>query len=153
MRLTLIRDSYGDAEVLGKFVDKYGDVLAHTIERPWVEDDDYPGGVPFESCIPDGLYKLVKYTRTTDGSKVVALINPRLGVWFKKSDRPEDWGRYKCLIHAGNYVENIVGCVAPGRGRTIYNNRRMVTSSRATMRKLNVQRYTSLLIKRTEGAV
>lgn len=150
--LILIRDSYGDRETLGKFYkSKRTIVLAHTIERPWIIGPDL-GGLSNESCVPDGIYQLVPYTRTKDGSRVVALVNEELGVYFMKADRPEPKGRFKCLIHAGNYVEDIIGCVAPGAGRTIHKNRRMVTSSRSTMSKLNVQQYSRLIIESTAGA-
>jgi len=148
--LHLIRDSYGDKETLGKFVDEVGMTMAHTIERPWIMGPD-PGGMSFESCVPDGIYQLVPHTRPS-GRKVVALVNPDLGVWYQKEDRPDTWGRYLVLIHSGNYVEDIVGCVAPGATRTIANNRRMVTSSRATMDKLDVQQYSRLIIESTNGA-
>lgn len=150
MKLTLIRDSYGPKETLGTFVDKDGTVMAHTIERPWIKGAK-PGGQSFESCVPDGTYKLRKHTRP-NGDKVVALVNPELGVWYAKEDRPEPWGRYLVLIHSGNFVEHVVGCIAPGGTRTIYENRQMVTSSRDTMKQLNVQQYTSLTIKTTVGA-
>lgn len=149
--LSLIRDSYGDKETLGKLYDKDGNVLAHTIERPWIKGPDL-GGLSNESCVPDGIYQLIPYTRTTDGSKVVALVNEELGVYFQKADRPEPKGRFKCLIHSGNYVENIIGCIAPGAGRTIHKNRRMVTSSRATMARLEVQQYSRLVIETISGA-
>jgi hypothetical protein len=149
--LMLIRDSYGDSETLGKLYDADGNALAHTIERPWIKGPDF-GGLSNESCVPDGIYQLVPYTRNKDGSKVVALINIKLGVYFAKKDRPEPKGRFKCLIHAGNYLEDIIGCIAPGAGRTIHKNRRMVTSSRATMQRLDVQQYTRLIIESTTGA-
>lgn len=110
------------------------------------------GGLSNESCVPDGTYQLVPYTRTTNGDKVVALVNEELGVYFQKADRPEPKGRFKCLIHSGNYVEHIIGCIAPGAGRTIHKNRRMVTSSRATMARLDVQKYTQLIIEPIKGA-
>jgi len=146
--LILIRDSYGDKETLGKLI--AGSGVFHTIERPWVKGPT-PGGTSFESCIPDGTYELVPHTRP-DGSKVVALVNPALGVWYQKEDRPNTWGRYLVLIHAGNYVEDIVGCIAPGIARTISSNRRMVTSSRAAMDAIQVQGYSSITIKPTDGA-
>lgn len=149
-KLILVRDSYGPKETMGKLYAN-GKLLAHTIERPWVKDEAHRGGTSFESCIPDGTYRLRKHTRP-NGDKVVALINPDLGVWYQKEDRPEPWGRYLVLIHSGNFVEHIVGCVAPGSNRTIYENRPMVTSSRATMARINVQQYTSITIKPTEGA-
>jgi hypothetical protein len=149
--LRLVRDSYGDKETLGKFYDKKGGkVLAHTIERPWIKGPDL-GGLSFESCVPDGIYQLVPHTRPS-GRKVVALVNPELGVWYQKEDRPSVWGRYLVLIHSGNYVEHVVGCVSPGATRTIANNRRMVTSSRSTMDKLNVQQYSRLIIEPISGA-
>ena len=150
--LYLIRDSYGDKQTMGKLYDKDDNLLAHTIERPWIPDPDHPGGTSFESCVPDGIYQLIKHTRP-NGDKVVALFNSKLGVWYQKEDRPSTWGRYLVLIHSGNYVEHIVGCVAPGNARTIYENRPMVTSSRATMNKLNVQQYARLIIEPFEGAV
>ena len=149
--LILVRDSYGDKETLGKLYDQDDNVLAHTIERPWIKGPDL-GGLSNKSCVPDGIYLLIPYTRTKDGSKVVALVNEELGVYFMKADRPEPKGRFKCLIHAGNYVEDIIGCVAPGAGRTIHKNRRMVISSRSTMSKLNVQQYSRLIIEIGPGA-
>lgn len=149
-QLVLIRDSYGDDETLGKFIDDASTVLAHTIERPWIEGPDL-GGMSFKSCVPDGLYQLIPHTRP-NGDKVVALVNPDLGVWYQKDDRPDTWGRYLVLCHSANFVEHVVGCIGPGADRTIYDNRRMVTSSRATMKKLNLQQYSSLLIEPTSGA-
>jgi hypothetical protein len=146
--LLLIRDSYGPVQTFGRLFTEAG--AFHTIERPWVKGPDI-GGTPFESCIPDGIYQLIPHTRP-DGAKVVALINEELGVWYQKDDRPEPWGRYLVLIHAGNYVEDIVGCIAPGAARTIANNRPMVTSSRAVMGRIGVQQYTSIEIRPTEGA-
>jgi hypothetical protein len=149
--LTLIRDSYGTKETMGKMFDADGNLLAHTIERPWVPDMNHPGGTSFESCVPDGIYNLVPHTRP-NGDKVVALVNPELGVWYGKADRPSTWGRYLVLIHSGNYVDHVVGCIAPGSSRTIYENRPMVTSSRATMKTLEVQQYSRLIIEATQGA-
>jgi len=150
--LLLVRDSYGPKETMGIMMGSEGDVMAHTIERPWVPDPHHVGGTSFESCVPDGIYQLVPHTRP-NGDEVVALVNDDLGVWYQKNDRPGTWGRYLVLIHSGNYVEHVVGCVAPGSARTIYENRPMVTSSRATMEKLDVQRYSRLIIESTRGAV
>ena len=144
MRLTLTRFAYTPTETQGLLDDTWW-----TIERPWIPGD-HPGGLSFESCIPDGRYKLIKHTRP-NGDKVVALVNPSLGVWYRKEDRPEEWGRYLVLIHSGNFVNHVVGCIAPGLSRSIYDNRIMVGSSRAAMRQINVQKYTSLLIKTTRG--
>jgi len=147
--LVLVRDCYGPTATMGKFFLAEGGVL-HTIERPWVKGPN-PGGMPFESCVPDGVYQLVPHKRP-DGAETVALVNEDLGVWYQKDDRPSDWGRYLVLIHAGNYVDDVVGCIAPGLARTIHNNRMMVGSSRDAMRRLNVRQYDELEIRTTAGA-
>lgn len=149
MQLTLERFAYTPTETQGVLT--AGRNRYYTIERPWVQGP-HPGGASFESCVPDGNYQLVKHTRP-DGVKTVALVNPSLGVWYNRGDRPNDWGRYLILIHSGNYVNDVVGCVAPGLFRTIYDNRLMVTNSRAAMRRLNVQRYKSIEIRSAMGAV
>ena len=148
MELVLKRVAYTRTETQG--VLWAGSQAFETIERPWVRGP-HPGGQSFESCIPDGEYELRPHNRP-DGAKVVALINPDLGVWYMKEDRPDVWGRFLILIHAGNFVRDIVGCIAPGLSRTIHNNEVMVTSSRAAMKKLDVQQYDSIIIKPTEGA-
>jgi hypothetical protein len=149
MLLRLVRFAYTPTETQGKFIGIDG-VELWTIERPWVRGP-YKGGASFESCVPDGVYQLVPHTRP-DGTATVALVNEDLGVWYQKDDRPEDWGRYLVLIHSGNYVDDVVGCIAPGLSRTIYNNRIMVGSSRAAMRQLNVRQYTEIEITTTLGA-
>ena len=148
MKLTLTRYAYTPTETQGALTD--GTQVFQTIERPWIKGP-HLGGMSFESCIPDGKYKLVPHTRP-NGDKVVALVNPALGVWYQQEDRPEPWGRYLVLIHSGNYVEHVVGCIAPGLGRTIYENRIMVTASRAAMNKIKVQKYDTLIIKSGLGA-
>lgn len=146
--LILTRFAYTPTETQGILEGDDG-VQFWTIERPWVKSN-HPGGASFESCVPDGAYKLVPHNRP-NGDKVVALVNPDLGVWYQQDQRPDVWGRYLVLIHAGNFVEDIVGCIAPGLSRTIHNNRVMVGSSRAAMKQLDVQKYTSILIKPIEG--
>jgi len=143
MKLILTRYAYTPTETQG-VLDASGQ-LYQTIERPWIKGP-HPGGMSFESCIPDGNYKLLKHTRP-NGDKVVALVNPRLGVWYQKWERPDVWGRYLVLIHSGNYVTDVVGCVAPGLTRTIYQNRVMVGASRAAMNRIKVQKYDSIQIK------
>lgn len=130
MHATLSRYAYTLTEVQGRF--EAGDLTLQTIERPWISGDR-PGGKPFESCVPDGDYELVPFERS-NGDQVLALYNPDLGVYLHKSDGE---GRYAILIHVGNWSDDVVGCIAPGLGRSISNNRVMVTTSRAAMKKLS----------------
>jgi len=104
----------------------FDSVALYTIERPWLPTD--PGGMPEESCVPAGRYDLVTHIRR-NGDIVRALVNPGLGVYYLKGDRPNSVGRYLILIHAANWVHQIVGCIAPGYGR----KGKMVTNSRKAM--------------------
>lgn len=145
MQLILTRYAFTPTETQGRLSAGKKSRKFQTIERPWIVGP-HPGGMSFESCIPDGEYELHPHTRP-NGDKVVALVNEELGVWYQKEDRPDPWGRYLVLIHSGNYIEDIVGCIAPGLTRTIYKNRFMVGSSRAAMSLINVQKYKSISIQ------
>ena len=102
-----------------------------TIERPWVPLLDGPGGTPFESCIPDGDYRVRAFTRPSD-KKALILSNADRGVYEKDEDRVDDKGRYLILIHPGNTVKDVVGCIAPG----LSGEDRFVGSSRLAMDKI-----------------
>ncbi len=133
--LVLERHHYGDEITEGKLylgTTADSDVLA-TLERPWQSGS--PGGMPFASCVPDGLYKLRQHERK-NGDIVVALVAPDLGVYYAKAERPDGMGRYKILIHSANWVDQVVGCIAPGLVRTINNNKIMVGSSRIAVARI-----------------
>lgn len=117
------------------------EILA-TIERPWIPADT-PGGLPFESCVPDGTYTLIPHTRPdpdpTDDKppqEVVALVNESLGVYYLKDDRPNDVGRYLVLIHIANWSFNVVGCIGPGLAFGPSAKGPMVKSSAAAVRRV-----------------
>ena len=109
------------------------EILA-TIERPWIPADT-PGGKPNESCIPDGEYDAVQHTRP-GGAKVIALVNPLLGVYQYETDRPDNVGRFLILCHIGNWVTDVIGCVAPGLSKGGSATGPMVKSSKAAMGRL-----------------
>jgi len=147
--LTLERYCYSDTETEGKLwlsTDEY----VYTLERPWIAG--LPGGMPFESCVPDGSYELLEHTRPRTGDRVLALRNPDLHVYYSDQERAGRPGRYLILIHSGNWVEHVVGCIAPGLSRTIADNKRMVRSSREAMAKIMAGGYTRLTIKPRLGA-
>ena len=95
MQIDLIRYCYGPDEVLGLL--KFKDYNLWTVECPWQENQR------FTSCIPDGQYALSA---------------------FDSVDHPDSWqiidvpGRDGILIHIGNSVMDVTGCVAPGITRT-----------------------------------
>jgi hypothetical protein len=107
-RLTLIRDLPTSKETQGWLT--AAELKFATIERPWIPTS--PGGKPEESCVPAGLYKLESHSRP-NGDKVVALVNHGLGVYHY----PSGVGRSLILIHSGNWVTDVIGCIAPGLER------------------------------------
>ncbi len=120
---------------------KIGTNSFQTIERPWIAFPDGPGGTPFESCIPDGDYHLRNYTRPS-GKKALILSNSDKGVYETIQDMEQgardmeqgdkEQGRYLILIHPGNTVDDVVGCIAPG----LTGSDRFVSNSRKAMLKI-----------------
>ena len=105
------------------------------IERPWIENPTgTPGGKPFESCVPVGVYETRPHTRSN--AQVIALINHDLGVYYLEDDMPAEGGRFLILLHVANWVNEIVGCCAPGLYHADSANGRMVSSSGTAMRRL-----------------
>lgn len=156
MLMILNRYCYSDAHTLGMlhFAGPESDVpsrIFHTIERPWIPAD-YLGGKRFESCVPDGEYRLLPHQRD-DNQFTYALENRGCGVFL------EDQGdcRFAILMHPGNYVRDVVGCIAVGLGRGCDPSGAFVTSSRTAFMEL----YNAappivehdLLIRNNTGAV
>jgi len=129
--LNLTRDKWSHMEVMGVLT--FGDETLQTIERPWVPTE--PGGKPYQSCIPAGRYNLRFHDH--HGKKVVALVNPGHAVFYRDEDRDGGVGRFMILIHVGNWVDDVVGCIAPGNARaTSGDGRPMVTSSKDSMKMI-----------------
>jgi hypothetical protein len=112
----------------------FNNELLTTIERPWIEHV-HPGGKPFESCVPVGTYRIIYHTRK-NGDVVPALINEELGVYYTAEERDHERGRYLILIHIGNWVEDVVGCIAPGLAKGDSHKGPMVKGSKAAMQKI-----------------
>ena len=75
MIIRLKRFSYGRFETEGRLI--IGDKVFATIERPWIPNPNgAKGGKPFESCIPDGMYRLAPHTRPS-GAKCFIIFNDR----------------------------------------------------------------------------
>ncbi len=150
-QLILERYCYSETETEGRlYYSKNDDEYLYTLERPWIPGP--AGGLPFESCVPDGKYELVPYTRSKGKGDVYALRNIALGVYFTKQDRGAREGRYKILIHSGNIVAHVEGCIMPGLVRTIADNMRQVRSSRLALQKIMARPRTSIIIRPALGA-
>lgn len=103
-----------------------GDLVLHTVERPWLNNK------PFESCIPAGAYRLEPFRRA-NGDEVYVLLNEDEGITRFQEPKSK---RYTILIHAGNWMTDVVGCIAPGIKRSVSNDKPMVTSSRTAMKEM-----------------
>jgi hypothetical protein len=149
-----LRRSTGDGErTLGELQiwkpvgDKHIPVATFaTIERPWIPSPDHPGGLNRKSCVPPGTYTVIPH-HSTNFPNTYALVNPELHVWYQPGDVPEGKkGRTAILIHIGNRVRDVVGCIAVGKERGKLGGEPAVLRSTLAMRELdkilNRQRHT-----------
>lgn len=110
MRLVLTRESEQRSDCTLGFLD-VADLKLCTIERPWIEGIG-KGGAKGISCVPKGLYQLVKHDSEAH-PETWALVNEALDViHWPDSARPH--ARTAVLIHSANTVAEIRGCLAPG---------------------------------------
>jgi hypothetical protein len=135
--LHLVRFAYLDNCTIG-WLDADSIKLA-TIERPWIRNNAGPGGKRRESCVPDGQYVLRPHTsdRFPD---TYALVNPDLGIWYQPDEIPggQAWGRSAILIHAGNRVSDVIGCIAVGLRHTFFGGEHAVLESQKALGQLRV---------------
>ncbi len=112
----------------------FGDEILATLEQEWREHPDGdPGGESNNSCVPAGKYQLISHARPS-GKEVVALVNEDLGVYYLTEDRPDGRGRFLILMHPGNWVTDVVGCIAPGLSKGPSHNGAMVRKSALAMK-------------------
>lgn len=142
MELLLERFAYTPTETEGRlWIDD--ERFVFTLERPWIAGSK--GGMPYKSCVPDGSYSLHEHTRP-DGDVVFALRNPDLGVFYTEQEKGDRDGRFLILIHVGNWVADVVGCIAPGMGRGVGRGERMVTNSTRAMELIHSVEPTAINI-------
>jgi hypothetical protein len=113
-----------------------GSLTLCTIERPWIFSPTCKGGLKGKSCVPPGTYQLVKHDSKKHG-KTWALVNHDLDVvHYEGDDHDPDEDRATCLIHIGNYVHQVEGCIAVGLTHALTNGEHWVTSSTRAMQRL-----------------
>lgn len=134
MKRILIERKPSAATHCENFITLAANSILAGIERPWISAAS-PGGKPFESCVPVGVYETRPHTRP-DGAEVIALINPDLGVHYLQSEVPPEGGRYLILLHVANWAHQVNGCCAPGLYHADNPNGRMVASSGKAMRRI-----------------
>jgi hypothetical protein len=118
-----------------------------TIERPWIKNPAGPGGMPRVSCVPVGTYTIIPH-HSVNFPNTYALVNPELGVYYQPGDIPagQAWGRSAILMHVGNRVRDVIGCIAVGKEHGELQGEPAVLRSTLAMRELdrilNRQRHT-----------
>lgn len=106
-------------------------VIGSTVEQPWRDN------MKNQSCIPKGEYDLYPHDSVKHG-QVVAFYNPTLDVYLDEDQIPPGkQGRSECLIHEGNFVTDVEGCVAVGNQIVEFQNKGLgVNKSIVTLNKL-----------------
>lgn len=151
MRLELVRHAYLSEYTLGTLITP--DMSMATIERPWIPHEDGPGGWIRKSCVQDGSYTVEPHD-SEDFPNTFALVNEDLGVYHYSKPAGQSWGRTAILIHRGNWVKNVVGCIAVGRSHGRLENERAVISSTSAMnilREILGREAHELVIRPTNG--
>jgi hypothetical protein len=86
-----------------------------TVERPWLNNE------PKESCIPVGVYKMLLSFYNRGGYPAYELL-----------DIP---GRSLIKIHVGNTMDDLLGCIAPGKALGFIERKWAVTSSKKAFKE------------------
>ncbi len=135
MEIRLKRTSSGEERTLGAL--RAGGVTFATIERPWIPNPAGPGGMPRVSCVPLGVYAL-KPWNSPNFPRTFILSNPTHGVYAQPGDIPAGKpGRSAILIHHGNRVRDVIGCIAIGMDHGTLGGEPAVLRSLMAMRELN----------------
>lgn len=109
-----------------------------TMELPWIPSTTCKGGLKGKSCVPPGVYDLVRHD-SRKHPQTWALVNHELDVvHYEGDDRDPDEDRATCLIHVANFASQLMGCIAPGLSHEKHNGLHMVTSSTRAMDRLRV---------------
>jgi len=131
MRLVLTREPASWDCSLG--VLDVDDLKLVTMERPWVPSTTCKGGAKGISCVPKGIYKLVRHD-SPKHPKTWALVNHDLDVvHYEGDDKDPDEDRATCLIHPANFATQLQGCIAPGTRVVKIETGFMVVKSREAM--------------------
>ena len=140
--ITLERFAYTPWGVFGRIV--YGDFRAFTVERPWANNKVR------ESCIPDGMYDLKWYVSPKFGP-TWALIGETVSLYPEPGKT-----RSAILIHAGNTMDDLLGCIALGSSLGTVHGKWAVLNSVKTVnafKEVTKGKDLKLLITPALGAV
>lgn len=112
-RVLLERFAYSPMGTFGRLM--FPEFQCYTVERPWLDNKVR------ESCIPEGEYKLLLGRYNNGGYDAYEIM-----------DVPD---RTLIKIHIGNTIDDVIGCVAPGKTLGTVNGKWGVKSSRLTFQE------------------
>ena len=113
--LHLERFAFTPMGVFGRLT--FNGFQCYTVEKPWKDN------LPRVSCIPEDTYTANLYESPTKGRGIVWQLN----------DVPD---RSYIQIHRGNTEDDVVGCIAVGKGLGYINSKWAVTDSRQAFMEL-----------------
>lgn len=119
----LTRFAYTPFGTFGRLVVNGKEV--YTIERPWL------GNQSNVSCIPEGTYVM----RQRDSGVVARSTGQAYKRGWEVTDVP---GRSFIMIHPGNTMDDLQGCIAPGKALSSMGGKWSVSSSRPAFDELMV---------------
>lgn len=138
MKLVLLREPTQPSHdcTLGLLMVPEVNLTLCSMERPWIPSTTCKGGLKGRSCVPLGVYQLVRHD-SKKHPQTWALVNHELDVvHYEGDDADPDEDRATCLIHTANFASQLEGCIAPGLAHSIFNGQHMVTSSVRAMDRL-----------------
>lgn len=111
--ITLERFAYTPMGTFGKII--FDEFECFTVERPWLDNKAR------QSCIPEGSYPLKLGMYNRGGYPAYEVQNVP--------------GRSLIKIHIGNTMDDIIGCIAPGKSLGFVGGKWGVTSSKKTFQE------------------
>lgn len=130
MEVELRRRAYLPTVTLGELV--LGSLTLFTLERPWIPNPDGKGGLPRLSCVPDGAYTILPHN-SERFPRSYALVSDEHGVYYQEKPQGQSWGRTAILLHPGNKVIDVIGCIAPGMRQGIMEGHHWLFESHNAM--------------------
>ena len=121
MRILTLNRFYTDKATIGKInIDNH---TFYTLENVWENNKVNV------SCIPEGEYSIYPHKSNKFGD-VYIIFGGTVGYSYNAK---ENVIRTHCLIHVGNYVQDVKGCIALGL-RLEFNTIPLVTQSKDAVR-------------------
>ncbi len=128
--MILERFAYSPMGTFGKLI--VGDLTLYCVEQPWRNNE------PGRSCIPEGDYILEPH-RSQKYPHTWAMVGETVS-HYPEAGKP----RSACLLHVGNTMEDVTGCIAPGIA--LNENAWGVVSSRKAMEALREEMKAEALV-------